>query len=80
MQSSEDNDGGSTPQPLSPPPDIDSLCILRRQDPEFASSEGAAFDTVIAVFSSLASDIETALEQHVVGTVKAKCKNYSKEK
>ena len=79
-QSLKDNDRDGTSQPLSPLPDIDTLCVLRQQDPEFASSEGAAFDTVIEVFSSLARDMEATLEQRVISTVQAKCKKYKKEK
>jgi len=64
----------------TPSPSLDTLQHLRQQDPEFAASEGTAFDTVVTAFLSLVEDMQRVIVQYVADTVRTRCRKYKKEK
>ena len=53
---------------------------MRKLDPEFAELEGTAFDTVIAAFSSLTSDMLQMVSSHVVTSLHSSLKPYQNNK
>ena len=69
-------------KPTQPQADtnIEHFKLLRRQDPDFAVSEGNAFDAVLGPYSTLVQDMETNLIQFIADTTRTKCRKFKKEK
>ena len=59
---------------------VERLEVLRRLDPDFAKLEGTAFDTVIAAFSSLTSDMLEMVSTHVTTSLQSSLKPYQNSK
>ena len=59
---------------------IEKLQQLRRQDSEFKSSEGSAFEVATKAFSSLADKLEGEVVAAMLESFRAGCRKYRKEK
>ena len=56
------------------------LEALRKIDPEFAELEGTAFDSVIAGFTSLTTDMLSMVTTHIITTLQTTLKPYQANK
>ncbi len=67
-------EGGATRPPLT------TIQLLRRQDSDYASSEGSAFSVVVEAFSDLVGRLKKCLVDAVVESVRERTYKYKKEK
>ncbi len=67
-------EGGATRPPLT------TIQLLRRQDSDYASSEGSAFSVVVEAFSDLVRRLKKCLVDAVMESVRERTYKYKKEK
>lgn len=67
-------EGGAARAPLN------TVQLLRRQDPDYAASEGSAFSVVTEAFSSLVERLRERVVGAVMDSLRGKTNKYKKEK